>query len=137
VKNTIIDAGPLIALFDKNDKYNKQVITFLSKYKGKLITTLAVLTEVSYFLNFNVQAQLDFYKWILLGGLDIYTIEKKHLKRIIELTQKYDNVPMDLADATLVILSEELGIKEIVSIDSDFDIYRTLKKEIVNNVFRN
>jgi predicted nucleic acid-binding protein len=137
MKNTIIDAGPLIALFDKKDKHHNSVKSFLKKYKGKLISTIPVLTETSYFLNFNVNAQLDFYKWILLGGLEIFPLKKDHLTRIIEITKKYENVPMDFADASLIILSEEQNIKEIISIDSDFDIYRTLRKEIVKNIYKN
>ena len=43
---------------------------------------------------------------------------------------------MDLADATLIILAERLGISEIISIDSDYYIYRTMKKDIVTNILR-
>ena len=48
----------------------------------------------------------------------------------------YTNVPMDLADATLLYIAHQENIKEILSIDSDFDIYRTLKRGFLKNVLR-
>ena len=127
MRNTIlIDSGPLIALFDGSDKYHKKVKNFLKNYNGRLLTTWPVLTEVSHLLDFNLQVQLDFLKWVDLGGLEIYDISQKDLSSIIDMMQNYTNVPMDLADATLMYAAHRENIREIVSIDSDFDIYRTL-----------
>jgi len=124
VENTLIDAGPLIALFDKNDKYHKLVRKFLKDYKGRLITTWSVMTEVTHLLDFNVNIQIDFLKWIDRGAVQIANLEENHLKRIIELWEKYSDVPMDLADASLLVASEIIGIKNIITIDSDYYIYR-------------
>jgi len=60
MKNTLIDAGPLIALFDKDDQYHKAVIKFLKEFKGNFITSWPVLTEVTHLLSFNVNIQIDF-----------------------------------------------------------------------------
>lgn len=136
MKNTLIDAGPIIALFDKSDKYHEAIVSFLSTWMGRLITTWPVITEASHFLDFNVDVQADLLRWIDRGGLYIHDLGRSSIGRLIELTSRYRNVPMDLADATLVIVSEELGIKEIISIDSDFDVYRTLKKEFIQNNFK-
>jgi len=124
VENTLIDAGHLIALFDKNDKYHKLVRKFLKDYKGRLITTWSVMTEVTHILDFNVNIQIDFLKCIDRGAVHIANLEENHLKRIIELWEKYSNVPMDLADASLSVASEIIGIKNIITIDSDYYIYR-------------
>ena len=51
--------------------------------------------------------------------------------------EKYIDIPMDLADGTLMYISNKEKIKNIVSIDSDFDIYRTLKKQSLNNLLKN
>ncbi len=48
---------------------------------------------------------------------------------------KYSDIPMDLADASLVVLSEKLRIKEIITIDSDYYVYRTINKEMIENIF--
>ncbi len=135
MQNTLIDAGPIIALFNKNDKYHHQIKSFLKDYVGYLSTTWPVITEISHMLSFNVQTQIDFLKWVQLGGVIINDINGKDIERIIELSQKYSDVPMDLADASLVVLSEKLKIDKIITIDSDYYIYRTIQKEMIENIF--
>ncbi|MGE4398690.1 MAG: type II toxin-antitoxin system VapC family toxin [Campylobacterales bacterium] len=134
MQKTLIDAGPMIALFDKSDKYHKQVVKFLSGYEGELVTTWPVVTEVSHMLDFNIKTQIDFLKWLDLGAVSIYQTLSGDIKRIIALSEKYMDVPMDLADSSLIVASEKLGIKDILTIDSDYDIYRTIKKEPLNNL---
>lgn len=136
MKNTLIDAGPLIALFNKKDKYHEKIKEFIKTYRGSLITTWPVITEVSHMLDFNIQTQIDFLTWVQLGAVRIEDINNIDILRIIELSKKYSDVPMDLADASLVVLSENLNIKEIITIDSDYYIYRTIKKEMIENIFR-
>ena len=51
------------------------------------------------------------------------------------MSEKYKDIPMDFADATLIIAGEDLGIKEIISIDSDYDIYRRIKQGHIKNIF--
>jgi predicted nucleic acid-binding protein len=135
--NTIlIDTGPLIALFDKDDKYHKKIINFIKNKNYKFISTTAVLTEVTHMLDFNVNVQILFLEWVMKEGLIIHEIKQENILRIIELTKKYCDRPMDFADATLVIAAEQTGIKQIISIDSDFDIYRLPGKVKIENVFK-
>ncbi len=137
MKNTIlIDSGPLIALFDRSDKYHIKTKNFLKNFKGKLLTSWAVITEVYHILDFNLNVQIDFLKWVEMGGVKLYNIEQDDLEDIITLMQNYTNVPMDLADATLMYIAHKENIKKIASIDSDFDIYRTLKSGFLENVLR-
>ncbi|MDR2542262.1 MAG: PIN domain-containing protein [Treponema sp.] len=131
----LIDAGPLIALFDVNDKHHKNVKNFIQANQYRFISTLAVLTEVSHMLDFSVKAQQDFYEWIMCKGVVISDINQHDLPRIIELTGKYADLPMDFADASLIIAAEKTGIREIISLDKDFDIYRILGKEKIKNVY--
>jgi predicted nucleic acid-binding protein len=136
MQKTIIDSGPLIALFDRSDKYHLKVLNFLKEYQGELITSWAVITEVSHMLDFNLQVQIDFLKWIELGGIAIYEISQNDIANIRQMMEKYIDIPMDLADASLMYIANKENIKSIVSIDSDFDIYRTLKKQSLNNILR-
>ena len=132
----LIDAGPIIALFDKDDKYHKSIINFIKNQRYRFITTTAVLTEVSYMLNFNVEVQIAFFEWVIKKGIILHEIDQEDINRIIELTKKYKNVPMDFADATLLIAAEKRGIKEIISLDSDFNIYRLPGKVMIENIFK-
>ncbi|MEA2047604.1 MAG: PIN domain-containing protein [Campylobacterota bacterium] len=134
MQKTIIDSGPLIALFDKNDKYHTKILTFFKHFQGEFITTWSVITEVSHMLDFNLKVQIDFLKWIELGALQIENIEQEELSHIIKMMSKYTDIPMDLADSTLMYIAQRNKITHIVSIDSDFDIYRTLKKQSLCNL---
>jgi len=136
MQKTLIDSGPLIALFDRSDRYHTHVIEFLKTYKGELITSWAVLTEVSHMLDFNLKVQIDFLKWIERGGARVYEISQSDIAHIRVMMEKYIDIPMDLADGTLMYIANVENIKEIISIDSDFDIYRTLKKQNLNNLLR-
>lgn len=135
MKNTLIDAGPLIALFNRNDKYHQKIKDFIKTYDGVLTTSWPVVTEVCHMLDFHINAQIDFLKWVKLGGIRIEDIKSTEIERIIQLSEKYSDIPVDLADASLVIISERLKIKEIITIDSDYCIYRTTQKEMIRNIF--
>ncbi|GMO69645.1 MAG: PIN domain-containing protein [Treponemataceae bacterium] len=131
----LIDAGPLIALFDRTDAYHAGIICFLKNKQYRFVSTVAVLTEVSHMLDFNVNAQLDFFEWVGINGVILHEIAQNDIPRIIALTKKYADLPMDFADATLVVAAEHTGIRQIISIDADFDIYRLPGKLKIKNVF--
>ena len=134
MKNIIVDAGPLIALFDKDDKYHNSVIKFLKKFDGQLITSWPVITEVTHLLSFNVNVQIDFLEWLKREAVTIINLENVHLERIIQLSKKYSDVPMDLADSSLIVIAELTNITDIITIDSDYYIYKTKNKKSLNNI---
>ena len=135
MKSTLIDAGPLIALFDRSDHYHERALKFMKNFNGSFVSTWPVVTEVSHMLDFSSIAQIGFLKWIQRGGIQIFELDTHNLERIIELSDKFSDVPMDLADASLIVASEARNIKEIVSIDSDFYIYRNIRNEYLTNIF--
>ncbi len=87
-------------------------------------------------LDFHLGVQRDFLTWVHRGAIKIYDIPQEALDEIVGMMQHYTNVPMDLADATLMYVAHKTKIKQIVSIDSDFDIYRTLKQGMLTNLLR-
>ena len=118
VNSVLIDAGPLIALFDSSDKHHVAVKAFLKTNLYRYVSTLAVFAEVSHLLNFNQGAQRDFYKWVIYRGVILSDINQHDMPRLLELTEKYADLPMDFADATLVITAEKTGIREIISLEN-------------------
>ena len=135
MRNILIDAGPLIALFDRSDQYHLKALRFIEEFQGSLWTTWPVITEVSHMLDFSTRVQLNFLTWIHRGGLKVFDLNESHLHRLIALSEKFQDVPMDLADASLIVASEERKLKEIASIDSDFYVYRDIRNQYLNNVF--
>jgi predicted nucleic acid-binding protein len=135
LNSILIDAGPIIALFDASERRHKPMKAFLKKHPYRYVSTLAVFTEVSHMLDFSVNAQRDFYEWIMCKGVIISDINQNDMPRLVELTGKYADLPMDFADATLVITAEKTGIREIISLDKDFDIYRLPGREKIRNIY--
>jgi predicted nucleic acid-binding protein len=130
----VIDSGPLIALFDRDDAWHASVLAFFKELEGQLYTTIAVLTEVSHLLDFHVDVQLSFLDWVAKGAIEIVDLNSEDLRVICTLSQKYSDLPMDFADASLVHISEKLGIKSVISIDCDFNVYRTLSNGYLTNL---
>jgi predicted nucleic acid-binding protein len=100
---------------------------FLGLESEGFITTWAVLTETCYLLQNRVarDAPDAFLQQIYKSSTEIFNLEKQHFLRIIELMKRYNNLPMDLADASLVVLAEHLGHGRIISVDQrDFNTYR-------------
>jgi uncharacterized protein len=135
MESILIDAGPLIALFNKRDRYHAASVVFLKDFKGTLWTTWPVITEASHMLEFNVKAQINLLEWIQRGGLNLIELNHSHINRLIQLCLKYDDVPMDLADASLIVAAEQKKISKIASIDSDFYIYKDIKNQYLTNIF--
>jgi len=136
LNSILVDAGPLIALFDASERHHQPVKAFLKEHPFRYVSTLAVFTEVSHMLDFSTDAQRDFYEWVMYKGVFISDINQNDMPRLLELTGKYADLPMDFADATLVITAEKTGIREIISLDKDFDIYRLPGKEQIHNVYQ-
>lgn len=136
MRSTLIDAGPLIAAFSASDHHHARVMTFLKGWKGELLTTWPALTEASHLLDFSTTAQLNLLRWIDRGAVRVVDLAPAAFKTIIEYSEKYADRPMDLADASLVALAMQTGIKHIATIDSDFDVYRLPNKTKLKNVLR-
>jgi len=134
VKNSLIDAGPIIALFDNSDQYHNRVLSFIKEYRGRLTTTWPVLTEVCYMLDFSRKTQLDFLDWIMAGGLDIYNIQKWQIGGIKECFNRYSDLPADFADCTLMEVAESENIESIITLDRDFSIYKLNSGKYLNNL---
>jgi predicted nucleic acid-binding protein len=69
-------------------------------------------------------AQEALWRLVLRGELQVAPLEGPQLQRARDLMERYRNVPMDLADASLVVLAEERDLRRILTLDSDFRIYR-------------
>ncbi len=132
----LIDSGPLIALFDRSDKYHSACIEFIKNNHSELVTILASITETLHLLDFNRQAQIDFLGWTNAGAITLEAISADDLHRIEELTIKYSDLPMDFADACLVVLGEKLNISTIATIDRDFDVYRLKEKRAFTTLIK-
>ena len=124
----LVDAGPLVALFHREDTHHQRCAAALRTLRDRLGTTWPVMTEAMHLLSFSWQAQDALWEMNALQVLDILPLESADLPRIRQLMQKYRELPMDLADATLVRVAEREVIRRVFTIDRRvFTLYRPAK----------
>jgi predicted nucleic acid-binding protein len=124
----LIDTGPIVALFDRDDRYHQLCLDILEKIHEPLIATWPVLTECFCLLGFSGGAQEDLWTFLRRGGIEVFQLDKSHFSKCCELMKQFRNLPMDLADATIVAAAEELGTAKIFTLDHRyFSVYRFRK----------
>ncbi len=122
-KKIIVDAGPIIAYFDRKDEYHNWAVGQFSRFAA-FETCDAVLSETCARLAY---AGFDQTAVIRLAGEGVLnpTFNSSHnIGRILALMRKYSGQPMDFADACLVTMSEERDDALVVTLDRDFKFYR-------------
>lgn len=124
----LIDTGPLVALFDPQDRHHVAIKKKLKLIKLAPIATLPVLTEAFHLLEPSSQGSVQLQVFISKGGLSVWLMEQSHILRSLELMKQYRDQEMDLADASLVAAAEYLQAKKILTLDKkDFTIYKIKK----------
>ncbi len=130
----IADTGILVALLDKRDQHHQWANVIAKRYKAPFYTCEAVIAEAAHLLYGKVGAQgvtrlVDFLESELVK-ID-FRVEN-HTSRIITLLQRYENVPMDYADACIVVMAEQEKYRDhtILTVDdTDFRVYRRNGRE--------
>ncbi len=133
----IADTGFWLALANRRDKHHERARDALTVVSEPLITTWPVLTETCHLLGTRLGngAKEAFIQSGVRGAYSIYSIEATRLPRIAQLMKKYAQLPMDLADASLVLLAEHLGHGKILSTDQrDFRTYRWKHRKPFKNL---
>ena len=132
-----VDSGFLFALADRSDAWHARALAQASTAAEGWMTTWPVLTESCYLLqralgpDFAAALMED----VAAGGLQVWTPPAADIGRIPALLRKYARLPMDLADASLVLLAEHLDHGQILSTDvRDFGAYRWKQRKPFNNL---
>jgi predicted nucleic acid-binding protein len=133
----IADTGFFLALANKADRHHRVSVRALERLREPLITTWPVLTETCHLLvsRLGHGAALSFVDGAARGAFEIFNLAAGHLPRVHRLMERYADLPMDLADASLVILAEELDSGRILSTDQrDFGTYRFKRRKPFKNL---
>src|SRR5208283_5104828 len=109
----IVDTGPFVALFDKDDQHHRLCKKTLREIEEPLLTNSAVLTETMYLLSFSLKAQELFLDFLQMAGIICRNIDLELVPRIRQLLHKYEDLPIDFTDASLVALAEAENIRTI------------------------
>jgi len=119
----IADTGFLVAFGRAADPLHQKATSFLRGYAGGLVTVAPVIVETSFFLT--SQAKLRLIGWITSGGITVVDVPASSYPDLSATIAKYADRDIDFADAALVWLANQAGLRGILTTDeADFSIYR-------------
>ena len=127
----IVDTGFLVALVDRRDRYHSWAKQQLSDVSTPLLTCEAVITETCFLLQRVSGGEAAIFGFLNRSLIQIDFQLSQHSNGIDQLMQQYQNVPMSVADACLVKMSELIADSVVFTLDSDFLIYRRNRNELI------
>ena len=114
----LIDTGPLVAAFDSSDQWHQWCSQVLGRARRTFATTTPVLTEAFHFLRTDSRVGRNLIDFVSRGGLLVLSLDYEDLHRALELMVKYQDAPMDFADASLAAIAESHRLRSIFTIDT-------------------
>ena len=139
IGRVLVDSGPLIALFNAADHWHVRVLAWLQAHpQAQLIATWPVATEVCALLARRIgnAAALDFLRWAQRGGITLDRPEEGSLAEVLVISERFLDLPFDLADASIAEAAARLKLRHVLSIDADFDVYRDRAGKPLMNLLR-
>jgi uncharacterized protein len=127
----IVDTGPLVALLNRSDSAHAWVVRQLREISPPMITCEAVLAEATYLTRQFVGARAALIEMISDEFLVIGMGVADHHSELLTMIRRYANVPMSLADACLVRLAEIFPQSPVLTLDSDFAVYRKNGRKVI------
>jgi len=134
LKRVILDTGVLVAVLDRSDNYHNWAIQQWEKVAKPLLTCEAVITESCFILQDVYGSEDAIMSLIERGTIKIDFSLNDEVKVIRELRQRYQSVPMSFADACLVRMTELIESISVLTLDSDFYIYRKNRREMIDAI---
>lgn len=129
ISTTIADTGVIVAMVYARDQWHAWAKSQAAKLTPPFLTCEAVITEACYLVQSVPDGEQQILAFIRDGYIQIDFSLSDEVTTITSLMKKYEDVPMSLADACLVRMSELRGAAAVFTLDSDFRIYRKNGKE--------
>jgi predicted nucleic acid-binding protein len=130
-RQIILDTGPLLALLNNRDRYHEWAKTLWSEIEPPLITCEAVIAEACFLMGKLRAGPSVVVELLRRGAVATSFSLSDELEAVERLLKRYESVPMSLADACLVRMSELFGESEVMTVDSDFRIYRRHGRRVI------
>lgn len=129
MRAAIADTGPLVAFFDRAERHHAWAAARLRDLAAPLLVCEPVLAEAMYLLSDLRKAQEALFGLIENGALRVAFHVEEHVPALRALHRKYHDRPMSLADACIVRMAELFEQHQVLTLDSDFSIYRKHGRE--------
>ena len=128
-RNVLVDAGFLVALLSSRDTHHQWAVHQASELPPPWSTCEAVLSEAFHLLRERGAPSLG--ALLRRRAVVIAFTIAENLEPVVKLIEKYSNVPMGLADACLVRMTETLADPIVLTTDQDFRVYRRHSRQVV------
>ncbi|MBC6454395.1 MAG: PIN domain-containing protein [Hormoscilla sp. SP5CHS1] len=132
IGKVILDTGPLVAVLDKSDRYHDWAVNQWGNITKPVFTCEAVISEVCFVLKHVYGGDDAIMGLVSRGYIEVPFRFSNEVTVVKELMQKYKSVPMSFADACLVRMSESNARSTVLTLDSDFRIYRKNRTEAID-----
>ena len=130
----LLDTGPLVAFLNRRDQYHDWSLSQWAQIVPPMRTCEAVLSETLFLVGDNPSA-IDAVMGMLVRGIVTLPFSlTEHTQRIVALLKKYRSVPISLADACLVRMSEVYPESRVFTLDSDFALYRRHGRQAIPTI---
>jgi predicted nucleic acid-binding protein len=120
----IVDTGPLVAFFDRAEQHHRWAAERIEELEAPLLVCEPVLAEAMYLLARYSRAHDALFELLQNGALRIAFRIEEHVTALRQLIRKYRDTPMSLADACIVRMAEIYERHAVLTLDSDFSVYR-------------
>lgn len=120
----IIDTGPLVAYFNRRDRWHRWATEQMTALRPPLVTCDPVLTEACFLIHRAGGNPADLVRKVTQRSLQIGLDLADDAAAVESLMQRYEDTPMSLADACVVRMSELLPDCRVFTLDADFEHYR-------------
>jgi predicted nucleic acid-binding protein len=127
----LIDSGPLVALLDRSDQYHGWMREQFSHVSNPILTCEGVITEATYLLQDSGVPPWDVLELMERKIITIQFELEPNLDRVLSLMKKYADTPMDFVDACLVVMTEAKRDCRLLTLDSDFQVYRRFERQAI------
>jgi predicted nucleic acid-binding protein len=127
----ILDTGPLVAYLSPHDYFHSWASSQFDLTNGRPVTCEAVLTEAFFLLRAHHQQAAALEAMVSDGVFGLSFSLGKEAKGVMQLCNRYRDVPMSLADACLVRLSELNPQLRVLTLDADFRVYRRNRRQSI------
>ena len=119
-----MDTGVVVALLDRDERHHQDCVAVVADLIGPIVTCEAVIAEACYLLRRMHGAPEAVIRNVATGVFQIPARLADRAASVEKLLKKYRDVPMDLADACLVDLADQIDSARILTLDRDFEVYR-------------
>jgi predicted nucleic acid-binding protein len=130
-RQVILDTGPLVALLNRKDRYHEWAKTLWAEIEAPLLTCEAVIAEACHLLRRADGGSAAVVELIRRGAVWLDFSLADETATVLRLLRRYHSVPISLADACLVRMSELHSESTVMTLDSDFKVYRRHGRRVV------